>query len=97
MTNVITPTYSAPSNPLEEALVEIWQVVLEVPQVGIQDDFFDLGGHSLLSIEIRSRVKDLLGVSNIKVDLLDTPTVASMAQAIFQQLAAGLPANGGHQ
>jgi hypothetical protein len=78
-------------NPLEAELTSIWQDVLELPEVGIHDDFFDLGGHSLLAIELRARVRKALSAPLLQVDLLNTPTIASMAESIFSKLAGVLP------
>jgi len=47
----------APRTPLEVLLAEIWQDVLEVDRVGVYDNFFDLGGHSLLSMQVVTRVE----------------------------------------
>lgn len=48
--------YAAPRTETESLLVEIWQQILGVPQVGIHDDFFDLGGDSIQSIQVSSRL-----------------------------------------
>ena len=81
------------SSPLIAELKNIWQEALEVPEIGDEDDFFDLGGHSLLSIEIRARVKKMLGVSFIRVDVLSTPTVTLMAESILEQLNSATQAS----
>ena len=54
--------YVAPRTETEKALAAIWQDVLDVERVGIHDNFFDLGGHSLLSMQVIVRIKDVLGV-----------------------------------
>ncbi|KEK20755.1 non-ribosomal peptide synthetase, partial [Bacillus gaemokensis] len=48
--------YVAPQTPIEEMLVSIWQTVLGVPQIGVLDNFFDLGGDSIKSIQVSSRL-----------------------------------------
>ena len=54
--------YAAPRTAIEETLAAIWQEVLEVDRVGIHDDFLSLGGHSLLSIQIASRIEEAFAV-----------------------------------
>lgn len=51
--------YEAPTSDVEETLVDIWQTVLDVPRIGILDNFFDLGGHSLSAIRIVSEDDDV--------------------------------------
>ncbi|HSN85756.1 MAG TPA: amino acid adenylation domain-containing protein, partial [Thermoanaerobaculia bacterium] len=51
----------APSTPLEEMLAGIWSTVLDVPEIGVHDNFFKLGGHSLMATRVLSRVRDAAG------------------------------------
>jgi acyl carrier protein len=74
--------FVAPRTPLEKAVVEIWAEVLARPQVGIYDDFFDLGGHSLLSIQIMSRVRNSFEVELPVNTLFEVPTVAGLTELI---------------
>lgn len=55
-------SYTAPSSPLEEHLVIIWQDVLKINRVGIDDNFFELGGHSLLIVVLCTQI-----ASNLKI------------------------------
>jgi acyl carrier protein len=71
---------------LEQDLARIWQDVLGVPSIGVNDDFFDLGGHSLMALELASRVRKSLGVDSFPIDVAETPTVASMSEAIVAAL-----------
>jgi hypothetical protein len=50
-----------PRNPTEETLAGLWGEVLGRGEVGIHDDFFDLGGHSLLGTQLISRINDAIG------------------------------------
>ena len=70
--------YVPPANDLEAALVTIWKDVLGVPQVGTQDNFFDLGGDSILAIQIVSRAAKE-GMVITPAQLFDTLTVADLA------------------
>ncbi|MBJ7312355.1 non-ribosomal peptide synthase/polyketide synthase [Rugamonas sp. CCM 8940] len=54
--------YVAPQGATEQALAEIWQQLLDVPQVGRRDSFFALGGHSLLAVQLISRIRSVMGV-----------------------------------
>ena len=70
--------------PLEEVLAGIWAEVLSLDQVGIHDNFFDLGGHSLAATRVVSRVIDRFKVDLPIKTLFDSPTVADMAMIITQ-------------
>lgn len=75
-------SYVAPRTPAEETLAEIWTRLLNVPQVGVNDNFFQLGGHSLLATQLLSRVRDAFGVEVPLRALFESPTVAGLAQHI---------------
>ena len=75
-------SYVAPRNWAEELLVEIWEDVLGVDQVGIDDVFLELGGDSLRAMKIIARTRDSFEI-DVPISLLfKSPTVAAMAQAI---------------
>ncbi|HZF07470.1 MAG TPA: SDR family NAD(P)-dependent oxidoreductase, partial [Thermoanaerobaculia bacterium] len=65
---------------LEGTLAEIWCEVLGVPRVGLEDNFFDLGGHSLLLPKIQARLRDRLARDVSLVDLLTHTTVRALAR-----------------
>ena len=54
-------SYVAPRTPMEKFIAEIWQEVLGVDRISVHDNFFDLGGHSLLSIKVISRIEKKIG------------------------------------
>jgi len=72
-------TYVAPRTPLEQRIVAIWQAVLDVERVGVEDNFFDVGGNSLLLTEIAARLCATLEREIPIVDLFEHPTVALLA------------------
>jgi len=72
--------YVAPGRGLERALAEIWREVLGVPRVGVNDNFFDLGGHSLLLTRVQSRIGERCKVDLPIVDLFRHPTVGALAR-----------------
>jgi nonribosomal peptide synthetase protein BlmIV len=72
---------------LERALCTLWEDVLGVPGVGPGDDFFQLGGTSLLAIRLVARLQERFGVKLPIVKLYEVPTVAALAGAIADGLA----------
>lgn len=75
--------FVSPRTPLESVIAEVWAEVLDLDQVGVNDNFFDLGGHSMLITQILVRLRDLLRVE-IQVPLFfDSPTVALLGAAIL--------------
>ena len=77
--SIATTEYVAPRNATEATLVDIWTTVLNVEQVGINDDFFALGGHSLLAMSLMSRIRDALGIETSLLEFFVNPTVATQA------------------
>ncbi|MER5556892.1 phosphopantetheine-binding protein, partial [Streptomyces sp. NPDC002793] len=71
--------YAAPSSPAEEVLAGIWQEVLHLDRVGVHDNFFDLGGHSLLVTQLVARMRDEMGVEVPPQMFFEDPTVAAIA------------------
>ena len=75
-----------PSNELEEALVRIWSDCLGVEPIGIRDNFFAFGGHSLRAARVLTRVRAEFGVELSLTELFKTPTVEAMAAGIVEML-----------
>ncbi len=82
----IAREYAAPTRPVEEKLVEIWQRVLSVDRVGIDDDFFDLGGHSLLAVKLISEVVGEFDVELPLTSIFDRPTIREQGEIVSEQL-----------
>jgi amino acid adenylation domain-containing protein len=71
-----------PRTPTQEALAEVWCDVLGVARVGEYDDFFDLGGHSLLGMQVTTRIRQIYGVRLPVRALFDAPTLAELAERV---------------
>ncbi len=81
-----------PRDRTEVVVASVWEAVLGIPGVGVHDDFFVLGGHSLAAAQIAARLQDAFGVS-LPVDaVFEAPTVAELASLVRQ---AGAPAPAG--
>ena len=72
--------YAAPESDLERSLAGIWQRVLKVEEIGIDDNFFDLGGTSLLGLQVAQEVRSRLGAELSPVALFEVPTVRALAR-----------------
>jgi amino acid adenylation domain-containing protein len=83
--------YVAPRTPMEEVLAGIWAEVLRLERVGVEESFFNLGGHSLLVTRVASRVRELFGVELPLRALFERPTVAELAGRVEEMRRAGLP------
>ncbi|MBD3182748.1 amino acid adenylation domain-containing protein [Candidatus Poribacteria bacterium] len=79
--------YVPPKTPVEEKLTEIWEEILNLDQVGINDNFLELGGHSLLATQIISRLHDAFNVEIPQNQIFQSPTIAEMSVAISGQKA----------
>jgi amino acid adenylation domain-containing protein len=76
-----------PRNALEETIADVWRAVLQRANVGVTDNFFDLGGHSLLIIQVLERLRPRVGVELGVVDLFRYPSVASLSEALHGRQA----------
>jgi amino acid adenylation domain-containing protein/FkbM family methyltransferase len=74
--------FVSPRTETEMTLAAIWVELLKAESVGINDDFFDLGGHSLMAIKIVSRIRDAFRVDLTLRNLFESPTVAGLAAII---------------
>src|SRR6185369_1087998 len=77
--------WTAPRTPTEERLAEIFAAVLRVERVGIEDNFFERGGHSLRATQVASRVRDVFGVELPVRVVFEAPTVEELADRIEEQ------------
>jgi len=80
--------YRAPGNVRQETLCEIFAEVLRLPRVGIDDDFFALGGRSVDGVLIASRANAAFNCELSLADLFEAPTVAELDQQLNAVIAA---------
>lgn len=69
----------SPETSMEQRIAELWQQVLRIDRIGVNDNFFDLGGHSLLLAQVHSKLKEVTGHEPTMLDLFKYPTVRSLA------------------
>ena len=68
-----------PENPVQERIAAIWRELLQLEDVGVDDNFFDLGGHSLLVVRTCSAINQAFGSDLNVIDLFDLPTIRQLA------------------
>lgn len=78
---------------LEETIAAIWRSVLDIERVGRYDNFFDLGGHSRLMLQVRNDLSDALGIELTMLDLFEYPTVSALAGFLAKRRAEAAPAD----
>jgi natural product biosynthesis luciferase-like monooxygenase protein len=72
----------APRNEIEEILADMWQVLLGIERVGVEDNFFRLNGNSLIALQCISRIQAVFGVKLSVRSFFESPTVAGLARLI---------------
>lgn len=82
--------YIAPRNPVEEVLERCFASLLGVSQVGIEDSFFDLGGHSLIAVRLFAQIKRQFDVEFPISVLFEAPSVAKLGEMIIQRTGGGI-------
>ena len=76
--------YVLPTNETQRQLVDIWQEVLDVEKIGVNDNFFSLGGNSLLATQVVAKIRTNLLVDLPLRDLLEYPTIGELADRLSQ-------------
>ncbi len=80
----VETVYVAPESDLEEQVASLWAEVLNVKKVGMDDNFFDMGGHSLLMVQTHRRLQELAPVPVALTDLFRFPTIRSLVGFLGQ-------------
>jgi len=81
--------YIAPGNDIEQKLADLWAELLRVDRVGTRDDFFALGGHSLIAMQLASRITETFGVDISLESVFAAPTVAQLAESVNEAQESG--------
>ncbi|MEH1793155.1 beta-ketoacyl synthase N-terminal-like domain-containing protein [Nostoc sp.] len=71
--------YVAPRDEIEQKIADIWQELLGIKQVGIHDNFFQLGGDSLIAVQVLSRLRNTFSIKLTVASLFESPTIAEIA------------------
>jgi len=77
--------YVSPQNELEKIIAGIWQELLQVEKVGVHDNFFDLGGHSLLIVQAHSRLHEVVDRELSITDMFRYPTIEKLTRFLTQE------------
>ncbi|NJN11976.1 MAG: amino acid adenylation domain-containing protein [Richelia sp. RM1_1_1] len=77
-------TFVAPRNSIEKLLIETWTEVFKFEKIGIHDNFFDLGGHSFLALQLISKINKKLDINISLNKIFQYPTVAKLAVKVVQ-------------
>lgn len=77
-------SYEAPNSEMERAIATIWQELLKLEKVGINDNFFDLGGHSLLMVQLKQKLDSAFNKELSIIELFQHPTIHSLAKHLSQ-------------
>jgi aspartate racemase len=84
----------APNSPIQKQLAEIWSEALGIDHIGLDDNFFDLGGHSLSAVQITFRIQQVFEIDLPLQNFLGAPTISSLAAAL-EELMIEKAENGG--
>jgi thioesterase domain-containing protein/acyl carrier protein len=76
--------YVAPNGAMESRLVELWEAVLDKRPIGVNDDFFELGGDSLRAVRLFAQIGEVLKLTIPLGSLFQAPTIATLAKAICE-------------
>jgi amino acid adenylation domain-containing protein len=76
----LAAAYAAPRSGLERAIAAVWSAALKLESVGLDDNFFDLGGHSLLMARVHAQLREVVGREVPLIELFQYPTVGSLAR-----------------
>jgi aspartate racemase len=82
-------TFVAPRTPLESQLATVWEKVLGHVPIGVRDDFFEIGGHSLLAVRLFRQIEEVTGKTLSVATIFEAPTIEGMAEILQGNHDAG--------
>ncbi|MEG4588311.1 amino acid adenylation domain-containing protein [Microcoleus sp. MOSTC5] len=85
--------FTEAQTPTEEEIAEIWTALLGLEKVGTNQNFFDLGGHSLMATQLISRVRSCFGVELALCDFFGAPTIQNLAELVEEEILANADSN----
>jgi amino acid adenylation domain-containing protein len=85
--------FTEPQTPTEKEIAEIWTALLGLEKVGTNQNFFDLGGHSLMATQLISRVRSCFGIELALCDFFAAPTIENLAELIEEEILANADSN----
>ncbi|BAY84412.1 amino acid adenylation domain-containing protein [Calothrix parasitica NIES-267] len=88
--------YVKPETNCEKSVAEVWQEILKIEEVGINDNFFEIGGNSLLLVRTQVKLKEIFGQEISLVEMMKSPTISSLAKYINQDSNKQEAAQKGH-
>jgi len=88
MSKVCAPTIAASKDTTTQQLARIWQELLGVESVGVDQNYFDLGGDSSLAVQLFARIEKLFRVKLPLATLFDAPTIEELARVVQQEAGA---------
>jgi len=83
----LDPFHASPENPTEETIASVWRSILNLDRIGIDDNFFDLGGHSLLMTRVHLKLTEEFGRKIPVIEVFRYPTIRSLAQFLGRERA----------
>jgi len=85
-------SYQAPETARQEILCSLFAEVLDIPSVGVADNFFDIGGHSMVATVLSARISEVLNVEVSMADIFEAPTIAELDQ-LLEPVTEAVPAD----
>ncbi len=85
---IVLPVAVAPGNEFEKSIAALWREVLGLSEVSVTDNFFDLGGHSLLVVQVQRRLREVSGQEVSITDMFRFPTIRGLAQHLSSPVAS---------